>query len=308
MSNLPSRQHPLRILVVGAHPADAFDNAGGTCYHHAQQGDVITSFILTGGARVHDEIISDYMRTQKVIPPEKELRALMAQRIAVKQKEVFEACAIMGIHDVRFSLHDDGVFLLSAKVIDEITRLIREIRPHLIITHYPYDHGGMADQHAITGQSVVNAVWNANSVEPGDSNPPWSVSQIFFMGFPSSFVRNNALAAAFSPMYDVFVDVSDVIHLKKEALDKMKSQKYDGLMAQKRLEAVEGSAGMACGVAYAEPFISYRSSLCRTLPISSLNLERAGEVERKRFERISFVATRDQTLSGYRAKMAAMPQ
>ncbi len=296
---------PLRLLVVGAHPADAFDNAGGTCYYHTQRGDTVTSFILTGGARVHDEVISDYMRTQSVIPPEAELRALMAERIAVKQKEVFEACAIMGIHDVRFSIHDDGVFVLNPKVIDEITRLIREIRPHIVITHYPYDHGGMADQHAITGQSVVNAVWNANSVEPGDSNPPWSVAQVFFMGFPSSFARSNTLGTTFSPMYDVFVDVSDVIHLKREALDKMKSQKYDGAWALKRLETVEGSAGMACGVAYAEPFISYRCSVSKTLPLAIQSLEQSGEVERKRFERMSFITTKDGTLDQYTAKMAA---
>lgn len=299
---------PLRLLVVGAHPADSFDNAGGTCLHHARRGDTITSFIITGGARVHDEIVSDFMKTRDVIPPEEELRAIMSERIKVKQKEVIEACAIMGIHDVRFSIHDDGVFLMKEELVREISALVREIRPHILITHYPFDHGGMADQHAITGQTVVTAVWNACGVEPGDSRPPWIVPQVFFFGFPSSFTRANALIAQFAPMYDVFVDISDVIDLKRQALDKMRSQKYDGLMAQKRLEAVEGSAGFGCGVAYAEPFISYRATLHHTLPITDLQIERSAEVEREKFHRMSFIAAKHETLDAFRKIQPPAPR
>ena len=33
---------PLRILMIGAHPSDCFDQAGGTLAHHAAAGDQVT--------------------------------------------------------------------------------------------------------------------------------------------------------------------------------------------------------------------------------------------------------------------------
>ena len=44
---------PIRLLVVGAHPADAFDQAGGTMAHHAAEGDHVSVLIVTTGARSH---------------------------------------------------------------------------------------------------------------------------------------------------------------------------------------------------------------------------------------------------------------
>jgi len=50
---------PLKILVVAAHPADSFDQAGGTCAHHAAEGDEVSALILTGGARSHEWKLQD---------------------------------------------------------------------------------------------------------------------------------------------------------------------------------------------------------------------------------------------------------
>ena len=43
----------LRILSIGAHPADIFDQSGGTMAHHVQRGDYVGCVVLTHGARVH---------------------------------------------------------------------------------------------------------------------------------------------------------------------------------------------------------------------------------------------------------------
>ncbi|OHB59367.1 MAG: hypothetical protein A2Y12_01785 [Planctomycetes bacterium GWF2_42_9] len=297
---------PLKLLVIGAHPADSFDNAGGTCLHHTQQGDSVTAVILLAGARIHDVVVSDGMRSRTQIPQEQDLKDIMDVRSDIKKKEVKEACAIMGINDVRFFDCDDYIHLVKEKTISDIACLIREIRPDIVITHYPFDNGGYADQHAITGQCVLQATWVANTVAPDDPNPQHKVAQLFFFGFPSTFAKaGSALYREFSGHCAVFVDVSDVIHLKIQALDKMQSQQYDGDCAWKRVEAVEGSAGFGASprVPYAEPFIVAYSDVYHTLPVSDFRLQTSNEPERNERDRTNFVVTKYGSLENYQAQL-----
>ena len=46
---------PLRILCIGAHPADIFDQSGGTMAHHTARGDYVACIVLTHGVRIHDQ-------------------------------------------------------------------------------------------------------------------------------------------------------------------------------------------------------------------------------------------------------------
>ena len=52
----------MNILVIGGHPADVFDHAGGTLAHHVQNGDHVTCLALTQGLRVHDIVVSEIFR------------------------------------------------------------------------------------------------------------------------------------------------------------------------------------------------------------------------------------------------------
>ena len=57
----PNMSDNLRLLSIGAHPADIFDQSGGTMAHHVARGDWVGCVVLTHGARVHDKVISDEM-------------------------------------------------------------------------------------------------------------------------------------------------------------------------------------------------------------------------------------------------------
>ena len=59
---------PLRILSVGAHPADIFDQSGGTMAHHVERGDYVGCVVLTHGARVHDAVVSEEMFHKDEVP------------------------------------------------------------------------------------------------------------------------------------------------------------------------------------------------------------------------------------------------
>lgn len=269
----------INLLIVGGHPADAFDNAGGTLAHHAARGDRITALVLTQGTRIHDVVIAEELRRRDRMPDRDELEPLVQERIRVKRREVQEACEIMGFSDVRFLTYEDSVLTLREEIMQEIAKVIRDVKPHIIITHYPFDNGGVADHHAITGQLVINAVTSAHNVWPEDPNPPWRAPEIYFMAVPIGMFRQTVLSAGAHVFTDVFVDTTDVIERKIRALDKIKSQQYDGPHARKRAEAVDGVFGFFMGVPYAEGFIRYEPRLYDYLPVSRYAIERANEQE-----------------------------
>ena len=72
----------LRIVSIGAHPADIFDQSGGAMAHHASRGDYVGCVVLTHGARVHDVVISDSMFHRDEVPEGPELLALMTGGLA----------------------------------------------------------------------------------------------------------------------------------------------------------------------------------------------------------------------------------
>src|SRR5262245_62050626 len=69
---------PLRILVIGAHPADVFDQSGGTMAHHIQRGDWVGCVVVTTGVRVHDKVVTDQMQKSKEVPAAEELKKTFA--------------------------------------------------------------------------------------------------------------------------------------------------------------------------------------------------------------------------------------
>ena len=55
---------PVHILIVAAHPADSFDQAGGTMAHHVAQGDKVTCLVATTGVRSHHWRLTEEKRQQ----------------------------------------------------------------------------------------------------------------------------------------------------------------------------------------------------------------------------------------------------
>ena len=149
---------PLRLLSIGAHPADIFDQSGGTMAHHAARGDFVACVVLTHGARVHDAEISEAMFHRDEIPGADELEAMMVERAAVKAAEVRRACDILGVQDLRFFDADDALLQVDEEMVRRLARLLREIRPDVILTHFPKERSYFASAHATAGQIALNAM------------------------------------------------------------------------------------------------------------------------------------------------------
>lgn len=278
----------LRIISIGAHPADIFDQSGGTMAHHVARGDFVACVVLTHGARVHDVVISDAMHRRDQVPDAAELTALMSKRSDVKADETRRACKILGIEDIYFFGADDAVLLVTEDVVRRLARLLREVRPDIVLTHFPREGDGVANPHAIAGQIVLFAIQLAASVDPGDRRPPHRVAQSFFFGTGAAAVPRSVWEAAGGIYNDVFIDITDVVDKKLAAIDCLESQGYGGAYARKRIETSDGAFGLAAGCAYAEGFISAQAETHQHLPVTEHALERARSSDHENMRRYSY--------------------
>jgi LmbE family N-acetylglucosaminyl deacetylase len=279
---------PLRILSIGAHPADIFDQSGGVMAHHVARGDYVGCVVLTHGARIHDLVISDAMQRGAEVPEGPELEALIAERAEVKAEEVRRACRILGVEDIHFFGADDAILQVTPDVVRKLARLLRELRPDIVLTHYPREHDGIANPHAVAGQIVLYAMQLAASVDPGDRNSPHRVAQTFFFGNGAAALPRNLWDAA-RPLYnDVFIDITDVIEKKLAAIDSLASQGYNGAYARKRIETGDGAFGSAAGCAYAEGFISANAETHYYLPVTEHALLVARSSDHENMQRYSY--------------------
>lgn len=267
---------PLTLLVIGAHPADIFDQSGGTMAHHARRGDRVAACVLTHGARVHDAVISDEMFRAESVPDADRLQQMMVERADVKAQEVRSACARLGCEELYFLGLDDAVLLLSEDAVRQVARLVRQVRPHVVLTHFPREGSTTTNPHAIAGQIALYGMQLAGSVDPGDTNRPHKVSQTFFFGTGAAPLPRDVWGAEGGYYNDVFIDITDVVDDKLAALDELVSQGYGGAYARKRIETSDGAFGNAVRCAYAEGFIKMNAECHHFLPVTDHALELAG--------------------------------
>jgi len=262
---MPSRN--IRLMVIATHPADSFDQAGGTLSHHVDQGDKVAVVIVTTGVRSHHWRLADQRRgTENPADIESEIN----QAAEEKLNEARQACRILGFDDLRNLGFEDDDILVSQDKIDAIAEQIRDFRPDVLISHHPFETGGLK-MHATIGQSTIFALQVAAGSGRGTQRPH-NVPAVYFMN-PQAYVGNNSLEYGGTDRADLYVDITDVIDRKVLALDQIKSQRYDGAYARKRSEADDGSWGQKAGVAYAELFQRYQPLVLYTLPVTDAELD-----------------------------------
>ena len=272
---------PLRIASIGAHPADIFDASGGTMAHHAARGDYVACIALTHGARIHDEVISSTMFKAESIPEKSELERIIEERSDVKAQEVRDACRLLGVSEVYLLGADDSVLLITDESVRCLGRVLRQVKPDVVITHFPHENDGVTWSHAIAGQITMLAIDFAGSVDTEDRTPPCRPAQVFYYGTGAAAVRRNVWDASGGYYNDVFIDIGDVIDKKLASLDCLVSQGYAGAYARKRIETTDGTFGVAAHCSYAEGFISRDAETHSHLPVTenALVLSRSSDAE-----------------------------
>ena len=163
-----------RALVITAHPDDVDFGAAGTVANLTDAGVEVTYCLVTDGqAGGYDESIS---------------RPRMA---AIRREEQTKAAAEVGVTELVFLGHMDGEVQFDMELRHELSRVIRTVRPQVVITQSPTInltsvYGSHAD-HVATGQGAWTAVY------PDARNPfafpelltsgsePWAASESWIM-------------------------------------------------------------------------------------------------------------------------------
>ena len=167
-----------RALVVTAHPDDVDFGAAGTVATLTDHGVRVTYCLVTDGqAGGFDDSIP---------------RPRMA---SIRREEQTEAAAHVGVDDLVFLGLMDGEVVHGLELRHAISRVIRQVRPQVVITQSPELNlqriYSSHPDHVATGQSTVAAVY------PDARNPyafpelltsglePWAAEELWVMGHGS---------------------------------------------------------------------------------------------------------------------------
>jgi LmbE family N-acetylglucosaminyl deacetylase len=225
----------VRVLAVGAHPDDLEILCGGTIARFVAEGHEVVQCHATRGNR------GSYVHTSEEIA---RIRGAEARRAA----EVAGAeYATLGLDDSEINAADPEQRRL---VID----LVREVRPDLIITHYPADY--MSDHNELS-KLVFDCSFHATLPLLETGRPAHSsVTPIYYM--------DTLMGIGFLP--EEYVDVSSVIETKVAMLEAHESQlswlrDHDQVDIVEQTKTTARFRGQQCGADYAEGFIPCRTWL-----------------------------------------------
>ncbi len=188
----------LRIICFGAHPDDAEYKAGGVAAKWAALGHHVKFVSVTNGDIGHWKMAG----------------GPLAER---RTAEVKRAARVLGITTDVLDIHD-GELMPTLENRRKITRLIRDWKADLVISHRPNDYH---PDHRYTGVLVQDAAFMV-TVPFFCPDTPALTGNPVFMYYSDRFEKPNP----FTP--DIVVSIDDVFAKKIDAVDSMPSQAYEG--------------------------------------------------------------------------------
>jgi len=275
---------PLRILHTAAHPADTFDMVGGTLAHHIERGDSVTVVAFSHGVRSHA------MTTIQNLKHGQKGDALVDVDgvIDEKEEEVKAGCRILGINDLRFLRLDDDLLLVKEEHVRRVARIIREIKPDVMITHSPFELAGISCAHRACCEISLLARGMASGIMKDETSPPHMIGEVFFMW---QHGETTLLDHAFPRFPEIIIDVTDVIERKVRAMDCLKSQYYPGPLSRKLFESCAATQTLHMCVPYGETFMRYFPQVENYLPVSEHNLRICSEPQERTYARMGRMIT-----------------
>jgi len=188
MSSLDAGLLPLpddwsRALAIAAHPDDLEYGVAAAVAAWTDAGKEVAYLLVTRG-----EAGIDGLDPVEAAP--------------VREEEERRSAAVVGVHDVRFLGHRDGVVVDGPELRRDLAREIRRFRPDLVVTLNHHDTFGpgvwnSADHRAV-GRAAIDAV--------GDAGNRWIFTELTDEGLaPWGAVRRVAVAASSRPTHVVEV-------------------------------------------------------------------------------------------------------
>ena len=148
---------PGRVLAIGAHPDDIDFGCGATLAKWAAAGCAVTELVLTDGSKGSWDPNVD--RTKLV---------------ALRQEEQRAAAAVLGAGAVVFLDHVDGELGSGLAERSGVCRVIREVRPDVVLGHDPWKRYRLHPDHRHAGFLAVEGIVAARDPHffPDQGLPP----------------------------------------------------------------------------------------------------------------------------------------
>ena len=260
---------PLSILSVGGHPKDAILYTGGTLAKHVAKGDRVCILSPNHGLGHHLQALEERKKGK-----EPDSSALVDDR----EQEFIDAANELGVTDVRFFKRSDEVVIVEREIIIEIADVIGDVKPDIILTHFPYDG---VPAHKAVGQMTLWAVEASSGMRVNKPYPPHGPTQIYYHATAGEM---SVLERARMPT--TLIDITDVIHQKSRAMNKIESQFYgESSPLQRKLTHAVDVTGVAINrrVPYAEAFVPHYPQVYQSLPFSEYELEISEKSEAEKY-------------------------
>ncbi len=202
-------------LVVVAHPDDVDFGSGGTIAYLTDRGVRVAYCLVTSGDAGGDD---------STIPRE--------ERSALREAEQTAAAQVLGVTDLTFLRWPDGRVEPTLTLRRDIARVIRRVRPELVITQSPERNYARIrashPDHMAAGEATLRAIYP-------DARNPHAFPELLSEGLEPHVVPLVWIAA--SPTPTIAVDTTKTIARKVEALTRHASQVGDAAALGERIRA-----------------------------------------------------------------------
>lgn len=252
-----------KLLVISAHGADWCTRAGGVIIKYVNLGWEVRVFALTYGE--HGES-GNYWKDHPGCTIEEVKQC--------REQEARKAADCIGIKEIRFFDYGDYPLIMDEQRIRKLTKDILDIRPDVILTHWNNDK--INEDHEVCAKAVFRAVTAAGMRGALPDTPPHFIPDIFLFETTIPHAEFNGFEI------DTFVDISDVMDKKMEAVSCFKAQPqlmeyYKKCAEERGFQANDWSRGRR-KIEYAEGLKRYTPYLGDDLPTSDLKEGKAGNV------------------------------
>lgn len=219
----------MNILAIGCHPDDLECVCYGTLAKYVKLGHNVAVCHVANGNLGHVEIMPDELRD-------------------IRFKEAEAAAKVIGATHYSIDIGDLYVTPENDALVRKLAGVVREVQPELIITHFESDY---MNDHINTYRAAFRASFAASCphFDLEATTPVAPVCPIYHMDTVSG--------TGFVPTE--YVDITDTIDLKLEALACHKSQ-IDWMMEHDNIDFIDfirtcsKVRGYQSGVTYAEGF------------------------------------------------------
>jgi len=194
----PPDDGKLRIIAFGAHPDDCELKVGGSAAKWAALGHHVKLVSVTNGDIGHWQMAGGPLAKRRT-------------------EEVLRADKMLGAHTQVLDIHD-GELEPNLTNRRAITRLIREWKADIVLSHRPNDYH---PDHRYTGMLVQDAAYMV-TVPFFCPDTPYLQKNPLFLYYSDRFERPTPFRA------DIAVAIDDVMEKKLAALEVMESQFYEG--------------------------------------------------------------------------------